>query len=217
MAKSRRSHRKSGKGSRKSHKRRGSRRLRGGQAPVNYANPGPMNLNLAQGQQFAEYHKNQHGGMGAYSYGPYPGAVEEPSVLPGDLVASAKLLPLDKAFAEIRQFGPSSDNPNLAGGRRRKAKKSRKSRKSRKTRRVSRQRGGLYRWGGGGRASCGLMKGGRRGNCGLMKGGSAAEMRYPMPVGDETKMLIPASLQEQAGLNPEWKLAENPLAFNPKM
>jgi hypothetical protein len=176
-----------------------------------------MNLNLAQGQQFGEYHKNQHGGMGAYSYGPYPGAVEEASVLPGDLVASAKLLPLDKAFAEIRQFGPSSDNPNLAGGRRRKAKKSRKSRKSRKTRRVRRQRGGLYRWGGGGRGSCGLMMGGRRGNCGLLKGGAASEMRFPMPVADETKMLIPASLQEQAGLNPEWRLAENPLSFAPQM
>jgi hypothetical protein len=172
-----------------------------------------MDLNLAQGQQFGEYHKNQHGGMTPYSYGPYPGAVETPSVLPGDLVASAKLLPLDKAFAEIRQFGPSSDNPNLTGGRRRKAKK---SRKSRKTRRVRRQRGGLYRWGGGGRGSCGMMRGGR-GSCGMMRGGSSAEMRFPMPVADETKMLIPAKLQEQAGLNPEWRLAENPLAFNPKM
>jgi hypothetical protein len=203
MAKSRKGHRKSGKHSRKTHKRRHhSRKHRGGQAPVNYSNPGPMNLNLAQGQQFAAYHKDQHGGMAAYNYGPYPAAVQEASVLPGDLVASAKLLPLDQAFAEIRQFGPSSDNPNLAGGRRRKAKKSKKSRKSRKTRKVRKQRGGLYRWGGG------------RGSCGF-KGGAYSEMRFPMPVGDEAKMLIPAKLQEQAGLNPEWNLIKDPMAFAP--
>jgi hypothetical protein len=36
-----------------------------------------------------------------------------------------------------------------------------------------------------------------------------------MPVGEESKMLIPAALQAQAGLNPEWKLAENPSSFDP--
>jgi hypothetical protein len=71
--------------------------------------------------------------------------------------------------------------------------------------------------GGRRRSNSGLIIGGRRGSCGMMRGGSAAEMRFPMPVADETKMLIPAKLQEQAGLNPEWKLAENPLSFNPKM
>jgi hypothetical protein len=198
---------------RKSMKRKGSRKYKGGSAPVNYSNPGPMNLNLAQGRQFDEYHKNQHGG----EYGPYPGAVSEASLLPSDLVASAKLLPLNAAFAEIRGM------TDQAGGKRRrratkKAKKSRKSkkakksrktrkakksRKSRKSRKGSRkQRGGLYRWGGGARR---------------YKGGAYAEMRYPMPVGDESKMLIPSSLQAQAGLNPEWKLAENPMSFAPKM
>jgi hypothetical protein len=207
---SRKAHR---KGSRKAH-RKTSRRMRGGNAPVNYANPGPMDLNLAQGKQFAEYHKEQHGGA---AYGPYPGAVDEASVLPSDLIASAKLLPLNASFDYIRQFGPSSDNPNLAGGKRRRGsrKASRKARKaSRKARKASRkahrkthrkQRGGLYRWGGGGRR--------RRG----MKGGAYSEMRFPMPVGDESKMLIPSALQQQAGLNPEWRLAENPMAFAPKM
>jgi hypothetical protein len=226
MAKSRRSMKR--RGSRKAHRkthRKGSRkttrRMRGGEAPVNYANPGPMNLSLAQGQQFAKFHEGQHGGAGAYAYGPYPGAVSEASVLPADLVASAKLLPLNESFDYIRQFGPSSDNPNLSGGRRRKARKSRKARKahrkgsgkthrkgsrkahrkgSRKTHR--KQRGGLYRWGGGGRR---------------MAGGAYAEMRFPMPVKDETTMLIPSELQQQAGLNPEWKLAENPLSFAPNM
>ncbi len=189
--------------SRKTHRK--VRRYSGGQAPVNWANPGPMNLNLAQGRQFAEYHKYQHGGM---AYGPYPGAVDTPSELPADLVASAKLLPLNQAFAEIRGMQD--------GGKRRKHRKShRKSRKgSRKHRKAHRkshrkahrkshrkahrkgtrkQRGGLYRWGGG----------------------SRAEMNMPMSVSDESKMLIPARLQEQAGLNPEWALAKDPMSFAP--
>lgn len=196
---------------RKTHRK--SRRYSGGQAPVNYANPGPMNLNLAQGQQFAEYHKYQHGGM---AYGPYPGAVDTPSELPADLVASAKLLPLNQAFAEIRGMQD--------GGKRKKGRKSsRKTRKHRKAHRKShkkahrkgsrkahrkahrkshrkahrkgsrKQRGGLYRWGGG----------------------SRAEMNMPMLVSDESKMLIPARLQEQAGLNPEWALAKDPMSFAP--
>ncbi len=194
---SRKAHRKSSrkthrKGSRKTH-RKGSRRMRGGQAPVGYSNPGPMGLNLAQGRQFAEFHKEQHGG----SYGPYPAAVEQATVLPADLTAAAKLLPLNAAFAEIRGMSDQS-----GGKRRRRGRKgSRKSRKgSRKAHR--KQRGGvLVRWGGGSR---------RR-----YRGGSYAEMRFPMPVADEGKMLIPANLQAQAGLNPEWKLAENPNSFAP--
>jgi len=205
MAKARRTmkHR---KGSRKHHKahRKGSRKayrrmLYGGEAPVNYANPGPMGLSLAQGQQFAEFHKAQHGG----AYGPYPGAVDQATVLPADLTAAARLLPLNAAFAQIRGMS------DQAGGKRRRGKKaSRKARKSRKASRKHRkgsrkQRGGvLVRWGGGSR---------RR----SLRGGSYAEMRFPMPVGEEGKMLIPAGLQAQAGLNPEWKLAENPLSFAP--
>jgi hypothetical protein len=162
-----------------------------------------MNLNLAQGRQFAEFHKEQHGG----SYGPYPAAVDQATVLPADLTASAKLLPLNAAFAEIRGMSDQS------GGKRRRGRKgSRKSRKSRKAHRKGsrsahrkgshKQRGGvLVRWGGGSR---------RR-----YRGGSYAEMRFPMPVADEGKMLIPANLQAQAGLNPEWKLAENPNSFAP--
>ena len=208
MAKSRRTmkHRKGSrkhrKGSRSAH-RKGSRRhrMRGGQAPVNYSNPGPMGLSLAQGQQFAEFHKAQHGG----AYGPYPAAVDQATVLPADLTAAARLLPLNAAFAEIRGMSDQA-----GGKRRRRGRKSRKgSRKahrkgSRKAHRKGsrKQRGGvLVRWGGGSR---------RR-----LRGGSYAEMRFPMPVGEEGKMLIPAGLQAQAGLNPEWKLAENPNSFAP--
>ena len=184
----------------------------GGQAPVNYSNPGPMEINLAQGQQFDKFHAQQHGG-GALVGGPFPGAVTEGAFNPQGLMASARQDPLIQAYAEIKQYGPSSDNPNLAGGRR-KRRGSRKSRKSRKARKT--QRGGDFvRWGGGRK-----RRGSRKGRKATRRrrsyrGGSYAEMRYPMPVGDEGKMLIPASLQEQAGLNPEWRLAENPMSFAP--
>lgn len=246
MAKSRKAHRKGSrkahrkgsrkahrKGSRKAHRkahRKGSRNTRrtqrGGEAPVGEYGAGsgiaPMKLNLAQGQQFAAYHAGQHGG--GLDFGPYPGAVQEASVLPADLVASAKLLPLNQSFDFIRQFGPSSDNPNLKGGKRR-GRKSRKGRKgSRKqrggegmgivpwggrrkgSRKVNRkQRGGVQvKWGAGG---------GRR----SMRGGSYAEMKFPMDVADEGKMLIPPQMVAQAGLNPEWSLIEKqPNVFNPK-
>lgn len=209
---SRRGHKKS----RRSH-RKGTRKQRGGVAPVGYSNPFPMGINLAQGQQFAAYHANQHGG----AVGTYPDAVQQASLLPADLVPSSRLLPLNASFDYIRQFGPESD---LKGGRRRRSsRKNRKSRKasrknrkaSRKNRKASRkgsrksQRGGvLVRWGGGGRRRRGSRK---------MRGGSAADMGHPMDVSEETKMLIPPSLQQQAGLNPEWKLAENPNSFAPNL
>jgi hypothetical protein len=202
MAKSRRNTRKSRKASRKSRKAsRKSRRQSGGElsgAPLDYSLKGPSGLNLAQGQQFAAYHSGQHGG--AMAYGPYPGAVQEPSMLPANLVASAHLLPLNQAFDYIRQFGPDADLKG--GGRRRKStRKGRKGSKGSKGSKGRKQHGGvLVRWGGGARR---------------MRGGSLAEMRYPMPVGEESKMLIPAALQAQAGLNPEWKLAENPSSFDP--
>ena len=207
MAKSRKGHRKS---HRKAHRKSNRRtRQRGGEAPVNYANPWPAGINLAQGQQFAAYHANQHGGQA-----PFPSAVVD-SGLPKDLAASAHLLPLDAAFAEIRQFGPEAD---LKGGARRrkgsrKSKKgSRKGRKaSRKSKRASRktrkQRGGLYRFGGGGRRSAFQN----------MYGGSAQNLSNPMDVSNEGKMLIPPSLQAQAGMNPEWGIIERDgMAFAPR-
>jgi hypothetical protein len=218
MAKSRRSQRKS----RKSRGR--SRRMRGGQAPVNYSNPGPMALNLAQGEQFLKFHEKQHGGA-LNTSGAYPGVVEQASVLPSSLVASAKLTGLNESFRYISQFGPSSDNPNLIGGRRRRG-----SRKSRKSRKGRKQRGGvLVRWGGGrkgsrksrkgSRKSRKGRKGSRKGRSRRMRGGSYAEMRFPMSVADESKMLLPSGLASQAAgsMNPEWELAKNPMSFAPKM
>jgi hypothetical protein len=136
-------------------------------------------------------------------------------------VASAKLTGLNESFDYIKQFGPSSDNPNLRGGRRRR----RGSRKSRKSRKGRKQRGGvLVRWGGGRKSRKG-RKGSRKGRKGSrrsrrMRGGAYAEMRFPMAVADESKMLLPSGLASQAAgaMNPEWELyAKNPNQFNPKL
>jgi hypothetical protein len=53
-----------------------------------------------------------------------------------------------------------------------------------------------------------------------MRGGAAYNLAVDAPsmVGESTKMLIPHSLQQQAGLHPEWKLVEGgtPSAWMPK-
>lgn len=212
--KSRRGNRKSCRKNSRKANRRSRRNQRGGVGPVGEYGAGsgiaPMKLNLAQGQQFAAYHAGQHGG--GMNFGPYPGAVQEASVLPADLVASAKLLPLNQSFDYIRQFGPSSDNPNLKGGKRRRGRKG--SRKGRKGSR--KQRGGDFvRWGAGGGRRRNRSNRRTRRNRRILYGGSRAEMNLPMNVGEEGKMLISPQMQAQAGLNPEWKLAENPNSFNP--
>ena len=184
--KNRRNNRKSRRNNRKS-RRNNRRSLYGGQAPVNWSNPGPMKLSLGQGVDFAQQHAGQHGGMG-----PYPGSVTS-SMLPSDLAASARINPTLAAYAQIRGLS------DQAGGRKRRSRKGRKGSRSRKGRKS--QRGGLVRWGG-------------------MRGGAAYNLAVDAPsmVGESTKMLIPPSLQAQAGLHPEWKLVEggSPSAYMPK-
>lgn len=155
----------------------------GGQAPVNWSNPGPMQLNLRQGGQFAQQHAGQHGGMAAY-----PGSFGQ--VLPAELSASARINPTLAAYDQIRGMS------DQMGGRKRGCRGSRKQRRGSR-----RQGGGLVRWGG-------------------MRGGAAINFAADSPsmVGESTKMLIPPSLQAQAGLHPEWKLVEGgtPSAYMPK-
>ena len=256
----RKNSRKNRKNSGKSRRSNRRNNMYGGEAPVKYSNPGPMDINLAQGQQFDKFHAQQHGG-GALVGGPFPGAVTEGAFNPQALMASARQDPLIQAYAEIKQYGPSSDNPNLRGGKRqrggkplenlskcnsdyklftytfpeetwesfvarypecygfvtartpraeptfeggRRRKSRRGSRKSRKGSRKTQRGGDFVRWGGG-------RKGSRKYRGGAFSGG----LNNPMPVADEGKMLIPSSLQQQAGLNPEWRLAENPMSFAP--
>jgi len=162
-------------------------------APVNYVDA-TGNLNLAQGRQFAEMHEGQHGGAGLIS-GPYPDALGD--VLPQDLAASARLLPLQKSFDEIKGMS------DQAGGRRRRnkrksmkgGKKSRKNRKSKKSRKSRKNRNNRK----------------NRKSRRSRRGGS--HLGYQAV--DAPGMLLTNAEYKLAGLNPEWDLAADPNAFNP--
>lgn len=174
---------------RRHHKQRG-----GDSSPANVMGDSMkpmMNQSLAQGQQYANMHANQHGGAGLDA-GPFPGAVTEQSMLPSNLMAAARVAPLNSALNAIANM----KDPGQAGGRRRgrkarkaskKARKaSRKSRKgSRKSRKTRRMRGGAF-------------------------GDNAQSVNAP-------GMLLSGSQMAKAlsGMNAEWKLAENPAAFAP--
>ena len=105
----------------------------------------------------------------------------------------ARLGPLDASFQEIAGMKV------LAGGRRRRA--SRKGRNgSRKTGRKSRR----------------CMT--RRNNMRRMRGGKRSTMRGGVASVSDSTTLLPVGMEKEAvmGMNPEWKLAEDPAAFNPK-
>lgn len=177
----------------RTHRRR-HYRMRGGESlpsPVTGAGMAQMAAqSLAQGQQFASMHQNQHGG--ALDAGPYPGAVTEEAMLPQNLQAAARVAPLNAALNAIANM----KDPGQAGGRRRgrkgrkASKKSRKGTKksrkgSRKSRKTRRMRGGAF-------------------------GDNAQSVNAP-------GLLLSGSQMRDAlsGMNAEWKLAENPAAFAP--
>ena len=180
--------RKNRKTNRKS--RRSNRRQNGGSDPApTVGNPmaGMQMQSLNQGKQFDAYHANQHGG--ALEGGPFPGAIVEPSILPQALHASARVAPIDAAIAQIQNL---KDQSGGRRGRNRKAsrkgrKASRKGRKgSRKSRNTRRYRGGSYDL------------------------ANAESVSAP-------GMLLSPAMEARAlnGMNAEWKLAENPMAFAP--
>lgn len=173
--------------------------MRGGESSPASTGGDPMQAmsqqSLAQGQQFANMHANQHGG-GALDAGPFPGAVTEQSLLPSNLAAAARVAPLNAALNAIANM----KDPGQAGGaRKRKGRKaSRKSRKaSRKGRKASRK------------ASRKSRKNRR------MRGGAAYDSN-PSSV-NAPGMLLDGSQMSKAlsGMNAEWKLAENPASFAP--
>jgi hypothetical protein len=157
-------------------------------ANVNDASMKPMEeQSLAQGQQFEQLHKNQHGG--GLDAGPFPGAVVAPTILPMNLHASARVAPLDAAIREI------SGLKDQSGGKRKARKASKKSRKaSKKARKASKK-----------------SRKGRK----AYRGGSY-DLNNAQSVSASGLLLSP-SMEAKAlsGMNAEWKLAENPMAFAP--
>ena len=204
----------------KKHSRRHSRkqrthrrRQRGGNsipAPTG-GNPmaGMTAQSLAQGQQFANMHANQHGG-GALDAGPFPGAVTEQALLPANLMNAARVAPLNAALTAIANM----KDPGQAGGARR--RKGRKA--SRKGRKASRK--GAKKSRKGRKASRKGAKKSRKGSrksrrTRRMRGGAAYDSN-PASV-NAPGMLLDGSQMTKAlsGMNAEWKLAENPASFAP--
>ena len=168
--------------------RRANRRMQGGE----YSMPAPLGVDpmgdmtkqsLNQGQQFASFHANQHGGA-ALVGGPYPGIVGGEPLLSDNLAASARVGPLNAALNEIKGMQD--------GGRRRGSRRNRKG--SRRNRKGSRRN----------------RRGSRRNR--RYRGGAMPAMN-PGSTG-AGGMLLPSSVTVP-GMNPEWKLAENPRAFAP--
>jgi hypothetical protein len=107
----RRSSRKNRRSSRKN--RRTNRRNRKSQRGGAY---NPMELSLAQGQEFQERHVNQHGG-GGYQAGGYA-PVGDQGLLPADLRTMARVSPLDGALEQIKGMSdlPQPEVPKQSGG-----------------------------------------------------------------------------------------------------
>ena len=103
----------------------------GGMAPINDTS---MNMaqrdSLAQGSQYLNVHKDQHGGAAA----PYPTAVTN-SVLSGPMIAATRTGPLDAAISQIQ---------GMQDGGRRHRKGKKHSRKHRATHRSRKHRGGVH-------------------------------------------------------------------------
>jgi hypothetical protein len=213
--------------SRNTRKNRGNRRDRrnrrqyGGTqtftpAPLEYSLSGssPSNNNLAQGNQYASFHTKQHGGMA-----PYPGGVTD-TVLPQDLQASARVLPLNGYLADV-QYLRDPGQAAQAGGRRRRTRNSRGrftakrrgSKRSRKTRGSKRSR----KTRGSKRSRKTRAKRNSRGRFLKMRGGSAVSLTNASDY-DAPGMLLPSSAETKAvsGMNPEWKLAADPTSFAPR-
>lgn len=193
-----------------SRKRTLRRKQRGGESvpsPTSGSGMGEMSAqSLAQGEQFAAMHRQQHGG--ALDAGPFPGAVVEESMLPQNLHAAARIAPLDAALNAIANM---KDPGQAGGGKKRKgSKKSRKAtKKSRKAEKKSRK-GAKKSRKGSKKASRKTRKGSRR-----QRGGAAYDSN-PAPFKGPSMLLDSAQMAKAlSGMNAEWKLAENPAAFAP--
>lgn len=176
------------------------RKQRGGNSVPGSTGGDPMKAmmaqSLAQGQQFASMHAQQHGGA-VLDAGAYPTAVTEQALLPPNLMNAARVAPLNAALTAIANM----KDPGQAGGGKRKGRKGAK--KSRKGRKASRK----------GRKS---RKASRKSRKTRRQRGGAAYDSNPASVNAPGLLLDPSQMTKAlSGMNAEWKLAENPAAFAP--
>jgi hypothetical protein len=179
------------------------RRQRGGNSVPGSTGGDPMKAmmaqSLAQGQQFANMHANQHGGAAALDAGPFPGAVTEQALLPPNLMNAARVAPLNAALTAIANM----KDPGQAGGaRKRKGRKaSKKGRKASKKGRKASKKG---------------RKASRKSRRTRRQRGGAAYDSNPASVNAPGMLLDPSQMTKAlSGMNAEWRLAEDPAAFAP--
>jgi len=150
----------------------------------------PSSQSLAQGAEYNKIHMGQHGG----AFTPMSGApVGDQGLLDSALRGVARIGPVDQAIASIQGMSDQS------GGRRSKKKSSRRSKKSssRRSKKSSSRRS--------------KKSSSRR----RQRGGSS----YRPADASASPSLLPPSMESRAvgGMNPEWKLAENPTSFAPNL
>ena len=151
----------------------------------------PSSQSLAQGAEYNKIHMGQHGG----AFTPMSGApVGDQGLLDSALRGVARIGPVDQAIASIQGMSDQS------GGRRSKKKSSRRSKKSssRRSKKSSSRRS--------------KKSSSRR----RQRGGSS---HYRPADASASPSLLPPSMESRAvgGMNPEWKLAENPTSFAPNL
>ena len=195
--KSKASRKGSRKGSRKSSRkssRRSSRCWSGGAQNISPASvndnsmAGASRLNLAQGGDYETLHSNQHGGMAP---------VGETGMLDESLRTIARVGVLDQSLSAIQGMSDQS------GGRRKKGRKG--SKKSRKVRSSISHKNIM-------RMLARINKKSRKMRGGMASLANAQDYNAP-------GMLLGPGAEREAvmGMNPEWKLATDPAAFNPTM
>jgi hypothetical protein len=177
--------------SRKNRRSRRSRRRQGGAvelygAPLNYQLSEPASL--AQGADYLKYHEGQHGG--AALEGASLHHISH-STLDPSLRSAAHLAGLDRAYEQIAGLS------DQAGGRRRQSKKGGKRTKKHGGKRTKKH--------GGKRHSKRHSKkhGGKSSGKRRHQGGSLGYSPFP-----SNGMLLSGAQYSQAGLNPEWKNAQ---------
>jgi hypothetical protein len=150
----------------------------------------PSSQSLAQGAEYNKIHMGQHGG----AFTPMSGApVGDQGLLDSALRGVARIGPVDQAIASIQGMSDQS------GGRRGKksSRRGKKKSSSRRNKKSSSRRG---------------KKSSRR----RQRGGSS---HYRPADASAPSSLLPPSMESRAvgGMNPEWKLAENPTSFAPNL
>jgi len=232
----------------RTHRHRGHKQRGGNSTPASTNDTSMkamMNQNLAQGQQFASMHANQHGG-GGLDAGPFPGAVTEQSVLPANLAAAARVAPLNAALNAIANMkDPGQAGGGMKGGNIPCEDWETHGYSSKADCIEGQKGGGMWcpspctnycsgmcdddckctkdggaRKGRKGRKASKKSRKGRKGRKGRrgtrrQRGGAAYDSN-PAPFGGPS-MLLDGSQMSKAlsGMNAEWKLAENPDAFAP--